>query len=127
MSTTFKEVMEAVTAKQHELRVYEFLAEQLRPFTDMDVGRRRQLEAEGCLVPFVPTTVVMHTIRDLAKKIQTISAQIEELQQVEAVAAPSAAPAQAGPPKVRAAKPAQAAQPVAPLPAPPKRTRKART
>jgi hypothetical protein len=87
---TFKDVLDDVTAKQHELRVVEFLAEQLRPFTDMDVGRRKQLEAEGCLVPFVPVAVIMNSIRNLAKEMQAIEAQIDKLQAFAAnpVAAP---------------------------------------
>ena len=61
--TSIREVLDQITTKQHEYRVVEHLVECLRPFIDMDVGRRRTLESEGCLVPFVPQDVIIGKVR----------------------------------------------------------------
>ena len=132
--TSIREVLDQITTKQHEYRVVEHLVECLRPFIDMDVGRRRTLESEGCLVPFVPQDVIIGKVRWLAKEMNTIQDAIDGLQSAQimppapALPAPQeAVPAPVVVAAVRTTKPRAAkVKPPAPAPQAPEPTRRKR-
>jgi len=91
--TSIREVLDQITAKQHEYRVVEHLVECLRPFVDMDTGRRRTLEPEGCLVPFVPQDIIISKVRWLAKEMNALQDAIDGLQSAQIMPPAPALPA----------------------------------
>lgn len=100
MSTpsTIAEVLAAVSLRRQEARVIEYLIEQLRPFMEMDTKRKRNLEAEGCMVPFVESSVIVGRIRWLSAELQRLEKEVEVLENSRVATAPAPTPAVGLPP-----------------------------
>jgi hypothetical protein len=72
--------MAKIVALRHVRRVIERQIESLRPYVDIDIRGRQQLEAEGCLVPYVPQELILTEIRFQAGRIDVIDQEITSLE-----------------------------------------------
>ena len=73
--------MNQIVALRHRRRVIEREIESLRGYIDIDIRMRQQLEAEGCLVPYVPQEVIMTEIRFNADRIGVLDREITSLEE----------------------------------------------